>query len=110
MKAFSCTIVLLSLAASAAGQTVPPEIEARTLANGLRIIVWPDHDIPNVVMYNYVKAGGRNEYPGITGLSHFFEHMMFNGTSRRAPGEFDREMEAAGGASRTTLTQVCASL
>ncbi|MCH8058863.1 MAG: insulinase family protein [Proteobacteria bacterium] len=48
-------------------------------------------------MYNFVRAGGRNEYPGITGLSHFFEHMMFNGTSNREPGEFDRVMQAAGG-------------
>jgi len=77
---------------------VPREITAYTMANGLRIVVWPDHDIPNVVMYNFVRAGGRNEYPGITGLSHFFEHMMFNGTSTLAPGEFDRTMEAAGGA------------
>jgi len=77
---------------------VPEEIRAYTLDNGLRIIVWPDHDIPNVVMYNFVRAGGRNEYPGITGLSHFFEHMMFNGTDRRKQGEFDELMEAAGGA------------
>lgn len=77
---------------------VPAEIRAHTLDNGLRIVVWPDHDIPNVVMYNFVRAGGRNEYPGITGLSHFFEHMMFNGTDRRAQGEFDETMEAAGGA------------
>ena len=77
---------------------VPKEITSYTMANGLRIIVWPDHDIPNVVMYNFVRAGGRNEYPGITGLSHFFEHMMFNGTTKLEPGEFDRVMEAAGGA------------
>ncbi len=77
---------------------VPDAIRAHTLDNGLRIIVWPDHDIPNVVMYNFVRAGGRNEYAGITGLSHFFEHMMFNGTQRRAQGEFDETMEAAGGA------------
>jgi zinc protease len=79
-------------------ENVPREIRAHTLDNGLRIVVWPDHDIPNVVMYNFVRAGGRNEYPGITGLSHFFEHMMFNGTDRRAQGEFDSSMEAAGGA------------
>ncbi|MBT8091282.1 MAG: insulinase family protein [Gammaproteobacteria bacterium] len=74
------------------------------MANGLRIIVWPDHDIPNVVMYNFVRAGGRNEYPGITGLSHFFEHMMFNGTTSRKPGEFDRAMEAVGGANNAYTT------
>jgi zinc protease len=84
---------------------VPKDIRAYTLDNGLRIIVWPDHDIPNVVMYNFVRAGGRNEYPGITGLSHFFEHMMFNGTKRRAQGEFDETMEAAGGANNAYTSE-----
>jgi zinc protease len=42
-------------------------------------------------------VGSRNEYPGITGLSHFFEHMMFNGAKKYGPGEFDRVMEAHGG-------------
>ena len=78
-------------------QGVPPEIRSVTLENGLEIIVWPDHDIPNVALYYFVRAGGRNEYPGVTGLSHFFEHMMFNGTEDLEPGEFDRIMEAAGG-------------
>jgi zinc protease len=64
----------------------------------MRVIVWPVHDIPNVALYNWVRAGSRNEAPGITGLAHFFEHMMFNGTTRRQPGEFDRLMEAEGGA------------
>lgn len=81
-----------------ANAATPPEIRSHVLDNGLKIIVWPDHDIPNVVMYNYVRAGGRNEYPGITGLSHFFEHMMFLGTEKMEPGEFDSTMEAAGGA------------
>ena len=76
----------------------PPEIRSLVLDNGLKIVVWPDHDIPNVVMYNFVRTGGRNEYPGITGISHFFEHMMFLGTEKLEPGEFDRTMEAAGGA------------
>ncbi len=84
---------------------VPTEIRAYTLDNGLRIIVWPDHDIPNVVMYNFVRAGARNEYPGITGLSHFFEHMMFNGTKRRKQGEFDETMEAAGGANNAYTSE-----
>ena len=78
--------------------TTPAEIRSLTLDNGLKVVVWPDHDIPNVVMYTFVRAGGRNEYPGITGVSHFFEHMMFLGTEKRAPGEFDTTMEAAGGA------------
>lgn len=73
------------------------QIQSRTLANGLKVIVWPDHDIPNVTLFNFVRAGGRNEYPGITGVAHYFEHMMFNGTTTRAQGEFDRTMGANGG-------------
>jgi len=77
---------------------VPREITSFDLPNGLKIIVWPDHDIPNVTLFYFVRAGGRNEYPGITGIAHFFEHMMFNGTKSRKQGEFDQEMETAGGA------------
>jgi zinc protease len=73
-------------------------IVSRTLANGLEIVVWPDNDIPNVAMYTWYRVGGRNERPGITGIAHYFEHMMFNGTKTRPPGEFDRVMEANGGA------------
>ena len=79
--------------APAGGATTVPGIDAvrsLTLANGMTVIVWPDRDIPNVALYNWVRVGSRNEAPGITGLAHFFEHMMFNGTARRAPGEFDR--------------------
>jgi len=72
-------------------------IRSLMLANGMKIIVWPVRNIPNVALYNWVRAGSRNEAPGITGLAHFFEHMMFNGTGRRRAGDFDKLMEAQGG-------------
>jgi zinc protease len=86
-------------AAQAADPQVPgaDQIVTRTLPNGMKIVVWPDKDIPNVAMYTWYRVGSRNERPGITGISHFFEHMMFNGTKTRPPGEFDRVMEAGGG-------------
>jgi zinc protease len=89
----------LGAAAHAAGPEVPgaDQIVTRTLPNGLKIVVWPDQDIPNVAMYTWYRVGSRNERPGITGISHFFEHMMFNGTKTRLPGEFDRLMEGSGG-------------
>ena len=80
-------------------------IEARTLKNGMKVIVWPDHDIPNVALYNWFRVGSRNEYPGITGLSHFFEHMMFNGAKKYGPGEFDRIMEANGGSNNAYTSE-----
>ncbi len=100
-------LALSSTAAFAAPATGVPGSEAiasKTLANGLKIIVWPDHDIPNANYYTFYKVGSRNEYPGITGLAHYFEHMMFNGTSKRAPGAFDREMEAAGGSNNASTS------
>ncbi len=101
-------LLMLGLGANAAAASKPikaankyalgADIRSISLANGMKVIVWTDRDIPNVALYNYVRVGSRNEAPGITGLAHFFEHMMFNGTSTRKPGEFDRQMEAQGGA------------
>jgi zinc protease len=91
-------------AAPAPGMPGRDAVRAMTLANGMRVIVWTDRDIPNVALYNWVRAGSRNEAPGITGLAHFFEHMMFNGTTRRKPGEFDRLMEARGGSNNAFTT------
>jgi zinc protease len=81
------------------------QVQATTLSNGMKVIVWTDRDIPNVALYNWVRVGSRNEVPGITGLAHFFEHMMFNGTSKRAPGEFDLLMEAQGGANNAFTSE-----
>jgi zinc protease len=67
------------------------------LPNGLDVVILPDRDVPNVALTLWYRVGSRNEGPGRTGLSHFFEHMMFNGAKKYGPGEFDRVMEAAGG-------------
>lgn len=81
------------------------DVRSLVLENGMTVIVWPDRDIPNVALYNFVRVGSRNEAPGTTGLAHYFEHMMFNGTTRRAPGEFDRVMEAEGGANNAFTSE-----
>ncbi|HEY0003643.1 MAG TPA: pitrilysin family protein [Pyrinomonadaceae bacterium] len=73
------------------------EVKTHTLKNGMKILVQQDSSIPNVAFYVFYRIGSRNERPGTTGLSHFFEHMMFNGAKKYGPGEFDRVMEAAGG-------------
>jgi zinc protease len=81
------------------------QVHSRTLSNGLRLLIWPDHHIPNVALYNWVHVGSRNESTGSTGLAHFFEHMMFNGTSRHAQGDFDRLMEAHGASNNAYTSQ-----
>ncbi len=80
-------------------------IAVKTLKNGMKLIVWPDHDIPNVAMYTWYRVGSRNERPGITGLSHFFEHMMFNGSEKYPSGEFDRVSERNGGSNNAFTSE-----
>ena len=94
-KALAAT-VLLGIA-SAAQAVKPEEVKTFTLPNGMKFIVLESSTIPNANMYTFWKVGSRNEVPGITGLSHFFEHMMFNGSKKYGPKMFDRTMEANGG-------------
>ncbi|QSX29931.1 insulinase family protein [Shewanella cyperi] len=85
--------------------TTAADIQEFTLNNGMKIMVLEDSSIPNANMYLFWKVGSRNEAPGITGISHFFEHMMFNGAKKYGPKMFDRTMEAAGGANNAYTTE-----
>jgi zinc protease len=97
----ACLALLLS-ALIAGAQTF--DVKTHTLKNGMKILVQEDHSIPNATMYIFYRIGSRNERPGTTGLSHFFEHMMFNGAKKYGPGQFDRVMEAAGGSNNAYTT------
>ncbi len=73
------SIVAVAASHAAVGQKV--EVEEVTLPNGMQFLLVPRPDQPNVVSAGWVaKVGSVNERPGITGISHFFEHMMFKGT------------------------------
>lgn len=90
-------------ACGASAQEYP--VATKTLKNGMKILVQSDHSIPNVALYTFYKIGSRNERPGTTGLSHFFEHMMFNGAKKYGPGELDKAMEANGGSNNAYTTR-----
>lgn len=81
------------------------QVKAHTLQNGMKVILHEDHDLPNVALCFFYKIGSRNERPGTTGLSHFFEHMMFNGAKKYGPKQFDVQMEKSGGANNAYTTQ-----
>ncbi len=87
------------------GQSKPEDVKTFTLANGMKFLVLEDHSIPNANMYLFWKVGSRNEVHGITGLSHFFEHMMFNGSKNYGPKQFDRTMEANGGSNNAYTSE-----
>jgi zinc protease len=48
-------------------------------------------------MYFFYRIGSRNERPGTTGISHFFEHMMFRGAKKYGPEQFNKTMDNNGG-------------
>ncbi|WP_254561203.1 M16 family metallopeptidase [Dyadobacter diqingensis] len=86
-------------------QSKPEDVKTFILANGMKFLVLEDHSIPNANMYLFWKVGSRNEVHGITGLSHFFEHMMFNGSKNYGPKQFDRVMEANGGSNNAYTSE-----
>jgi len=90
--------VFLLLTLLSQSQMKADDVKTFTLKNGMKFLVVEDFSIPNANMYLFYRVGSRNEYQGITGLSHFFEHMMFNGAKKYGPKMFDQTMEFNGGA------------
>src|SRR5438445_5211614 len=84
---------LLSPAAAAAG----PKITHFTLANGLEVVVIPDHRTPVVTHMLWYKVGSADETPGRSGLGHFLEHLMFKGTAKNPAGRFSQVIATIGG-------------
>jgi len=72
-------------------------IERFTLANGLRVVLNPDHSIPVVAVYVIYDVGARVEQRGRTGFAHLFEHMMFQGSENAPKGTHFRVVESNGG-------------
>lgn len=92
MKASLLPGLLLLLSLSALG-----EAEVYTLDNGLQVILEPMDFSPTVVVMVQYQVGARNEDPEISGISHFTEHMMFNGTPDMPGQRFWQLVQMEGG-------------
>jgi zinc protease len=95
----SAPLALAGAPGAAGTKAAPARLNATvdTLQNGLKVILMEDHSVPVVSRWTFYRVGSRNEHPGITGISHFIEHMMFNGAAKYGPKEFDRILESNGG-------------
>ena len=92
MKRTLPLIVALSVASMARAQSV--KVEEFTLGNGMKFLLVPRDDQPNVISAGWLaRVGSVNEHPGITGISHFFEHMMFKGTSTIGTSDAAKDAE-----------------
>jgi zinc protease len=88
------------IAVNAQIKTFPFSYTQQDLPNGLRLITIPT-DSPNLVsIYIVVQTGSRNEVePGKSGFAHLFEHMMFRGTAKYPPEQYNQILQRAGAAS-----------
>lgn len=77
-KILFCIVALAFGAPPAWAQKVP--VQEVMLDNGMRVLMVPRKGDPNIAVGWVARVGSVNERPGITGLSHLFEHMMFKGT------------------------------
>ena len=86
----------------AAAKTQPPAAQAATgisnftLANGLEVVVIPDHRVPVVTHMVWYRVGSADEPPGTSGIAHFLEHLMFKGTEKNPAGKFSKVLATIG--------------
>jgi zinc protease len=67
------------------------------LENGLTVLIKEMHHAPVASFWVWYRVGSGDERPGITGISHWVEHMLFKGTDRFPKGEIDRQIARSGG-------------
>jgi zinc protease len=92
----------LSIAPSLA--TVSPRAFQFALPNGMQVVVIPDHRAPVVTEMVWFRVGAADDPPGLGGLAHFFEHMMFRGTKQTPGDEYAQTIERNGGESNAFTT------
>ena len=87
--------VLLAAASALAAPLAAQELNVveRTLSNGMKVLMVARHDQPTVSCGWLARVGSANERPGITGLAHLFEHMMFKGTTTIGTKDAARDLE-----------------
>lgn len=93
----SIILGLLFMILSSGAPALAAEAVTYRLSNGLTVILLDDKRFPLVSMRLYVHAGSAYETPKEAGISHLLEHMVFQGTEKRAKGEISKDIEALGG-------------
>ncbi|MGV8986494.1 MAG: M16 family metallopeptidase [Cypionkella sp.] len=88
-----------------AGPVLADTVSTFKLDNGMDVVVIEDHRAPVVVHMVWYKIGAADESPGHSGIAHFLEHLMFQGTKTVAPGELSKIVAAQGGSDNAFTTQ-----
>ena len=91
------SLTALTPLASPAAVAAEEGVSEFTLSNGMDVVVIEDHRSPAVVQMVWYKVGGADEVPGVSGIAHLLEHLMFKGTPNHPDGEYSAIVEANGG-------------
>lgn len=78
------------------------EFEEYDLRNGMHVILHQDNSAPVAFVATYYHVGAKDEQPDRTGMAHFFEHLLFEGTKNIKRGEWDKIVSSAGGSGNAT--------
>ncbi len=101
----SLGFALIGDGAHAAPATFNIDVQTFKLANGMEVVVIPDHRSPVVTHMVWYKVGAADEPQGKTGVAHLLEHLLFKGTPRYPAGEFSRLVRRNGGDENAFTTQ-----
>ncbi|MCA9879311.1 MAG: insulinase family protein [Thermomicrobiales bacterium] len=85
--------------------TTAPGVLRERLGNGLEVFLVEDHSAPIATFWTWYRVGSRNELPGLTGVSHWVEHMQFKGTERIAKGQIFGDVSRVGGTLNALTSQ-----
>ncbi|MEW5925820.1 MAG: pitrilysin family protein [Candidatus Zixiibacteriota bacterium] len=86
------TLLFMAWAGTTGANEIQLDVKERTLANGMTILVLEKHTAPVFTGLIRFKTGSIDEHPGITGISHFLEHMMFKGTRIFGTNNYEAEV------------------
>jgi zinc protease len=105
IRAATSVAILIAVLSPVVAQEIRFNVVPYRLDNGLKVLTLEDHSVPAMSYYTFVRTGSRNESSGRTGISHLFEHLMFNGSRKYGPGQFDKVLESRGGYSNAFTTE-----
>ncbi len=103
LLAFIMMLALAEIPTSQAQSNRP--VSEFKLSNGMQVVVIPDHRAPVVTHMVWYRVGAADEQPGISGIAHFLEHLMFKSTEKIASGEFSKIVSRLGGQDNAFTSQ-----
>lgn len=110
MKILCCLLLILAFGCSSTkkektlAESINLDVSELKLENGMTALIVNNPKLPIFSLYFFYKVGGKNEVPGITGASHFLEHMMFKGGKKYGKNSLDFVIEGSGGSTNAYTT------